>query len=327
MMRKLTLVALLIAFGVGMLVMPIAALADDPADDDAVSAVQPGEQMMGVVGAHEAELNSEVQERAFGLSIAQAATADSQAEIVADRLMTNAERLDELEQRLEELRDQRDAGEISEGKFQAQAAQIEAERRSVERLTNQTATVAEGLPAELLEEKGVNASAIMELKERASELGGQEVRDIARSIAGQQVGEQVGTPPQVSDRVSGLPGDAADHVDRAGDAEQAVDRATHWVSQAEKTVERAERMADRVPEHNMSELLADAQTELDTAKAALDDAQAALDDGDNEAAREHAVSATEHANNAAEIASEVLDELTGPPGDDNDLPDPGPDDE
>lgn len=315
MMREVTVVAVLVAFAVGMLmVMPFAALADEPGEDGAHSVVHPGERMMGVIGAHEAELNSEVTERAFGLTIAQAATVDAQADIVAERLTENEARLDEIELRLQELRDQREAGEISEGKYQAQTARLEAERRSVERMVNQTAVVAEGLPVDMLEDKGINASAIMELRERASTLGGHEVRDIARSIAGNDVGEAPGAPPQAIDRIPGFGQGSSEHVDRAPNAEQAVDRASHWVNRADQTVERAEQMADRVPDADVSDRLEDAHGELDLADAALDAAIAALDDGDEEAAREHAVTATEHASNAAEIASAILDELRGPPG-------------
>lgn len=317
MMRELTVVAILIAFGVGMVMtVPFAAVAQTPGDDPGDVQLAPGERLMGVIGIHDAELANEVDERAFGLSVAQAATLEAQADIVAERLTTNEERLNQLEAHLEELQALREAGEIGEGRFQAEVARLEAEREGIERLTNETQSVAEGLPVELLEEKGINASAILDLRERASELGGQEVRDIARSIAGNGVGAAAGDRPNISERIAGNARGAGDQVAGAPNADQAVQRAERWFDRATATVQRAATAADRSPVGDgVAELLDDANAELEAADTELELAREALDAGDDEAAVEHAVNATDHATQAIELANEVLDESRGPPAD------------
>lgn len=161
----------------------------DGTDGGNESDVAPGERLSGVVGAQSAELGGEVQERAFGLRLANASTNESAADVVAEQATEIQQRLDGLDQRLNDLREQREAGEITRGEFAARAAEIEAERASLERVANHTAAAAGELPADLLEERGVNASAIDQLAQRASELGGQEIRDVARGIAGENVGQ------------------------------------------------------------------------------------------------------------------------------------------
>jgi hypothetical protein len=56
--------------------------------------------------------------------------------------------------------------------------------QNARQMATETDNASRGLPADLLESKGINATAIQTLKERAGELGGPQVAAIARGIAG-----------------------------------------------------------------------------------------------------------------------------------------------
>jgi len=172
--------------------------------------VAPGERLSGVVGVQGAELEGEVDSRAFGLRVAQAATEEAKAGVVAEQLGDIEERLKELEQRKEELDEARENGSMGEGEYRARVAELAAQTETVQRLANQTDETAGGLPADLLESKGINVTAIQTLKNDAQNLTGPEVAEIARSIAGEGVGKAPGERPDDA----GPPDDA---TDRAGD--------------------------------------------------------------------------------------------------------------
>jgi hypothetical protein len=98
------------------------------------------------------------------------------------------QRLTELDERKATLTEARENGTISEGRYRAEMSRVAAETETAKRLANQSENVSQGLPADLLESKGINATAIQTLQERANNLTGPEVAEIARSIAGPKVG-------------------------------------------------------------------------------------------------------------------------------------------
>lgn len=197
-------------------------------NETADAAVAPGERLNGVLGVQDAEIGAEVDSRAFGLEVARAASNGSRADVVADRLAAVEEQVAELEQRKERLDQARENGSLGEGAYRAEVAKVAAELEGAERLANQSANATERLPVELLEEKGIDAGAIQMLQDRANELGGQEVAEIARSIAGPDVGKAPGHagppdgergPPEETDRGDGRPETPAeDGDDRPGEA-------------------------------------------------------------------------------------------------------------
>ena len=152
------------------------------------ASVAPGEQLAGVVNVQEAELEGEVDERAFGIQVDKAATNDSKAKAVKDRLDSVDQRLTELDERKANLTEARDNGTISEGRYRAEMSRVAAETETAKRLANQSETVSKSLPADVLEANDINMSAIQTLQDRATNLSGPEVAEIARSIAGPNVG-------------------------------------------------------------------------------------------------------------------------------------------
>lgn len=231
-MRNTTLVvtvAVVAALLFAVPAMGLAAVTDDTTETqqneteaaDVSAETAPGERLAGVVGVGEAELDGELDKRGFGLQVANASSEQAQADVVADRLVDVEQRLDELEQRKADLDQQREAGEISQGKYNAEVARLAAQTETVKQLSNQSAGYAQQIdPAifeERLSERNVDVDAIQTLSERANELGGPEVAEIARGIAGPNVGQ---TP--ADDR----PVDIPDRPDRPGPDRPGADNTT-----------------------------------------------------------------------------------------------------
>jgi hypothetical protein len=196
---------------------------NDTADENA--SVAPGEQLAGVVGVQEAEIEGEVDSRAYGIRVAQSASNDSKAAVAGEQLDDVEQRLDELEDRRAALDEARENGSMSEGQYRARMAKLNAETRTAERLTNQTNETAQTLPVETLEANGVNASAIKALSDRANELRGPEVAEIARSIAGEGAGNGFG-PDRAGERGADRGAEAdneTDGADRGNDARDGGD--------------------------------------------------------------------------------------------------------
>ena len=208
-MNRTTTLVLAVVLVVAMATLPLAAAgvgsthaqtADDDADSD--DSVTPGEQLSGVVGVQASETDAEVADRTYGIKIANAATQEEAAEVVSDRLGDVDERLTELEDRAVDLEEKRNASEITEGQYQSEMASIAAETAAADRQAAQATETAGELDEDVLDEAGVNATAIDELRERADELSGPEVAAIAQSIAGDSVGLSI-----VEDREVGPPED------------------------------------------------------------------------------------------------------------------------
>lgn len=224
-MRRTVAIAV---FGVALLaVLAVPAMGIAPSDDAAAQAddteTAPGEQLAGVVGVQGAELDGDLEQRAFGIQFAQAADNESQADVVADRFASVDERLDELQERKATLEERYETGEIRAGKYRAEMAKVATEIRMLSQAANQTEQAAGNVPADLLEERGVNTEAIQSLKEKASDLSGPEVAEIARGIAGPDVGESPGvaagnaTGPPVNTTGSPDADDDNPASDRPGD--------------------------------------------------------------------------------------------------------------
>lgn len=132
---------------------------------DAATNVTPGERLAGVVGVGQAEFEGEIEQRAYGLEFAGAATSNAKADVVADRLDRIQNRLDELEQQKQDLDEARENGEISEGEYNARVAELTARTETVKQMADASEARADTLPADVLEEKGINVTAIQTLKQ------------------------------------------------------------------------------------------------------------------------------------------------------------------
>ena len=167
----------------------------EPPASDGNTSVAPGERLAGVVGVGKAEVGGEVSARAFGYAFANASTNRTRAALIGRQVGDLDQRLATLRERQRVLRQAQSNGSISEGRYRAEMAQVVAQVRAVNRLTNESETAARGVPAEQLQRHGVNATAIQRLRSNAGELTGPEAAAIARSIAGPRAGNGMSRGP------------------------------------------------------------------------------------------------------------------------------------
>ena len=264
---------------------------NSPSDES--DEIAPGERLTGVVGVQEAELDGEVEERAFGFKVANASSDEERADVIAERLGSIDEQLADLEERKAELKEQREAGEISQGAYKAQMAKLAAQTNSTERLTGASVEAAEGLPAELLEERGINATAIQTLKERANELSGPEVSEIAKEIAGEKAGSPIG-----ADRGQGppvdVPGLGQADDDEDGESDDADDESNDVVG------ETVDNVTEQVEEED-EDIVDDATVEdEDEADAGDGESNGATDDESNDLTDDESDDETEDSGDASE---------------------------
>lgn len=298
----------------------------EPGED----ATAPGEKLTGVVAVQGSELDGEMRERTFGARVASAESDRAKADVVAEELDDLERRLAELEDRKEEVEQARENGEISGGTYRAEMAEVAAETANAKRMANHTERVASELPADLLAEKGINVEAIQTLKDRAADLSGPEVAEIAKSIAGDSVGTSIagekrpedipgignrsdgageGGPPGDDTRGGDSPANASGDGDQddvsAEDAHLAIHSAEERIAQANQTILSAEqRVGDSA---DAQAALERARENLTAAEDAVADARAAADSGDYAEAVEHAEAALQYADAAMEDALEARD--------------------
>lgn len=213
--RRLAVVTLAV---VGLLIAPavgLATLTDTSGDageaeplqgNATANATAPGERLAGVVGVGAAELEGELDQRAFGLRFAGAAGQQARADVVAGQLDDIEQRLTDIQQRKATLDEQRAAGEVSERKYRVEVAKIAARGDALARLNNQTGQAAGRLPTDVLAERGVDAERIRAVGNRARNLSDGEAGEIARGITGDPPGgNRTGGPPIDSPGDSRMP--------------------------------------------------------------------------------------------------------------------------
>ena len=165
----------------------------------------PGARLAGVVNVQAAEVEGEVAERSFGVQLAAAASNASKAAVLANQTGDLTERVTELRQRKQALRDARENDTISNGRYRAEMARVATELRTANRLLNRTTSEARELPAGALTNAGVDSADLERLREAAGALSGPEIAEIARDIGGPPVNRSVGPPGNVT---RGPPGNA-----------------------------------------------------------------------------------------------------------------------
>ena len=295
--RSGPIVALLVV--VGTLVVPAAGVVaqDESRSNDEVA---PGERLSGVVGVQAAELEGEIETRAYEAEIEAAESDDERAERVAERTEQLDERLADLREERAELLEERREGELTEGEYRAEIAALEAETDTVQAQLNETNETAAGLPEETLAANGVNATAIRTLGQEADNLSGAEVSALARSIAGNETGEV-----DVEVAVQRGNGVVEVEVERENgerevetEFEGEPDNASEAVALAETRVAFAE---ERLNDSGNASELADA-------RATLEAANAALENGSEERALELAEEASETAEEAVEEREDEREE-------------------
>jgi len=176
-------------------VVTVAALAGGaaaavPSDDGSVAqlnaterdATAPGAQLAGVIGVQQAEVTGDVDNRSFGIRIATAASDEERAAIIAQRQAETSQQVATQADRLADLRAARDAGNITQGEYQARVAVVASHAANAERAADQLNRTARDLPEAVRERNGINETAIDRLRTDARNLSGPETAAVARSI-------------------------------------------------------------------------------------------------------------------------------------------------
>ena len=165
-------------------------------------AAAPGAQFAGVVAVQEAEVESELEGRVFGIQVARANSNSSKATVVAEQVEELDRRAEDLRERRESLQEARENGSISQARYRAEMAALSARTEALKHQLDRTQAASDGVPADLLESKGVNATAIETLRNDSRTLAGPEAAEIARSIAGPRSGDGL----RGGNATPGLPG-------------------------------------------------------------------------------------------------------------------------
>lgn len=167
---------------------------NDTETNESENETAPGAQLAGVVGVQGAEVAGEMEERSFGLRVAAANSNASKAAVVAEQTESLQSRLTELQERKEELRDAKQNGDISQSRFRGEMAELAIEISSLQRLSNKTSETARSVPVDALTAKNVDTEALGRIQQDAGELGGPEMAEIARDIAGPPSNRSQGPP-------------------------------------------------------------------------------------------------------------------------------------
>ncbi|XVH31073.1 DUF7096 domain-containing protein [Haloferacaceae archaeon DSL9] len=204
------------AFGLG---GPIGAGALGPAADAAdEGATTTGERFAGTVGIEAAELEGDLETRRFSVRLSAASDDAAKVEAIDDELDDAEARLDALEERRTSLREARESGDISEGKYRAEIARLNVELRAVERAVVAADRFANQLSGDLTAQGGLTAqettaapaNRATTLRERASEIRDREVAEIAREMGGEAAETKPDPETGLEATSNGGPANAAD---------------------------------------------------------------------------------------------------------------------
>ncbi len=171
--------------------------------------LRPGEAVSGAIAGGDADVQGEIEVRAFGHQL-QNATAEERAELIAERLASDNETLDTLEERASELESELNNGTITHGQYLAELNRIVAQSNAIELAMNRSAGAAVGLEAEL-GDVGVSVTDITEIRERA----GQGPPGIEDGIPG--LGDREPGPPFDDSDDLEIPGEAGNETEQPDD--------------------------------------------------------------------------------------------------------------
>ncbi|WP_363466306.1 hypothetical protein [Halogeometricum borinquense] len=197
------------------------AKAEDADSNESSGGLSPGAQLAGVLAVQRTEIDGEIDTRSFEKQVASARSNESKAKVVSQQVNQTQERLESLQTQLEELKDERREGNLSQGRYRSQAAHLAAEIRSLQRLLDKSQEAADGLPPEARQATGLDEKRFDRLRNDTENLSRSEVSEVAREVAGENVGNGFARgppidrpgergPPDRNESDSNSPGNSAD---------------------------------------------------------------------------------------------------------------------
>jgi hypothetical protein len=203
-LRRL-LVAVVVLAGVGVAVTLLAS-SSGPDTEGAV----PGERLTGAVSAQATELDGELQRRTVAARLDAAGGNASRAAVVADAATRIEVRLGTVAAALEAARTAHENGTLSDSAYRNRVTRLVAESELLEARANYLAAVAADLPATVQAEYDVAPARLRSLADRAAALGTAEQHRLARSLAGDDIGERLGEDDQTDGEEAESGGDEGD---------------------------------------------------------------------------------------------------------------------
>lgn len=176
------------------------------AEGDSDSDIPPGARLAGVVGSEKAEQEAAVESRAFEKAFVEANSNGSKAAVVARSTERIEERIQVLENESARLEAEYEAGNVSNGTYQARMTSLTARITALEHQANQTSAKSKTLPAAALEARGLNQTHVESLENRTRNATNPRAAEIAQRVAGPQVGQPSGPPEGVPGHAQGGPG-------------------------------------------------------------------------------------------------------------------------
>ncbi|MFB6187303.1 MAG: hypothetical protein ABEI86_10605, partial [Halobacteriaceae archaeon] len=216
--------------------------------------ILPGVRFTGVVNIQHTELQGNVEKRSFAIQLRKADSPSEKAAIIAEKVKSLQQQITNLQERKQTLKNALQNGSISKSEYRAEIAELVSQINNVRQMVNKTVRVAKGLPTELLAAKGINVSAIVQLKNHAANMSGQEIAAIARSIRGSQ-------------------GNKSKHEHKHPPHEHSKSFIIKTISRAEKKIHEAEQVIEEAPKENKQ--VAKAKDLLQRAKTLLEEAKTA----------------------------------------------------
>lgn len=183
--------------------------AETAAPNESVESDSPGAHFAGVIDVQEAEVESELEGRAFGIQVARANSNESKAAVVAEEVDELTRRMEALRDRKQSLSEARENGNISQARYRAEMAALAARSAAVERQLDRTEAASRGMPDHVLESNGVNRSEIETIRNESRSVAASDVPGAASDRAGGGLAAGNASPGR-PETVPGQPGPPAE---------------------------------------------------------------------------------------------------------------------
>jgi len=184
--------------------------AQTTADEPTENGTDAGARLAGVVGSEAAELEGDLQERSFAVAFENASGDNGKAAVIASTHESLSDRLADLRAQKASLTERYENESMARSEYQARLARLSAQIRTLTSMANRTSDAARDLPAAALDARGVNVTALDELRQNAANMSGPAVAAAARNLTRGGPPENVGP--------NGTPGGpgTANETDRGG---------------------------------------------------------------------------------------------------------------
>lgn len=245
----------------------------------------PGMKLSGVIASQGAQITGQLEQTAFNISFTSANSEDAKVQTVASKSKEVRNQINEIKQEKATLKQEYKNGNISRAEYVTRMSTLSAQIENTKDMAASVETKAQSLPAGKLEQNGVNATAILQLKEDASNLSGAEVSEIARSIAGEKRPDHAG-PDKGKDN-----NQTEKNETNTPSAEEAIDTSEQVIDKAKAKLETAKTSGNTT------------QSQIQQAESLI---QSATDKVESAKQAENSETSIRLANEAIEDASEAI---------------------